>query len=252
MTRSITRGAGGLEAVMKISRFGLLAVLLPSIASAHITIASGPALANKSGQKISFAINHGCTATSGAKLDTLSIKIDIPTGIDATSVRALPSDFGGTPIVTKSGTNVTSVEWDRPAAELQASDVAYYELTLRLKILDVPFTKIPWVITQVCRPQGGTAADDVTVIWTGPSTNAEPSPLLTVVPSHVTGWHKLTLTTAILAADMGVYFGDAQIVWKGTTAFSANAFTATLITMTSGVTALTADLSVGDEIWVKY
>lgn len=237
---------------MKLSRLALLAVLLPSIASAHISIASGPALANKSGQKISFGINHGCTGVGGAKLDTLSIRIDIPTGIDPASVRALPSDFGGTPIVTKTGTNVTSVQWNRDPAELQASDVAYYELTLRMKILDVPFTKIPWVITQVCRPQGGTVTDDVTVIWTGPSSNAEPSPVLTVVPAHVAGWHKVTLTSAILAADMGVYFGDAQIVWKGTAAFSSNAFTATLITMTSGVTALTADLAVGDEIWVKY
>lgn len=237
---------------MKMSRFALLAVFLPSIASAHIGIATGPALANKSGQKITFAINHGCTAVGGAKLDTLSIKVDIPTGIDPTSVRALPSDFGGTPIVTKAGNNVTSVKWDRDPAELQASDVAYYELTLRLKVNDVPFTKIPWVITQVCRPQGGTVADDVTVVWTGPSTNAEPSPVLTVVPTHVAGWHKITLTTAILAADMGTFFGDAQIVWKGTSAFSSNAFTAALITMTTGVTALTADLAAGDEIWVKY
>ncbi len=228
------------------------ALLVTATASAHITIASGSALANKSGQKISFAINHGCTATSGAKLDTLSISVDIPAGIDATSVRPLPSDFGGTPTVAKTGTNVTSVTWARDPAELQASDVAYYELTLRLKVLDVPFTKIPWVITQVCRPQGGTAADDLTVVWTGPSTNAEPSPLSIVVPSHVTGWHKFTLTTAVPAADMGLYFGDAQIVWKGTSAFSSNAFTAALITMTTGVTALTADLAVGDEIWVKY
>jgi hypothetical protein len=237
---------------MNFHRLGLLVVLVPTIAQAHITIASGPALANKSGQKISFAINHGCTATSGAKLDTLSIRVDIPVGIDATSVRALPSDFGATPIVTKTGNDVTSVEWDRNPADLQASDVSYYELTLRLKVLDVPFTRIPFVITQVCRPQGGTSSDDVTVIWTGPSTNAEPSPQLVIIPSHVTGWHKLTLTTAIAAAEMGIYFGDAQIVWKGTSAFSANALVAGLIAMTPGVTSLTADLATGDEIWVKY
>lgn len=238
---------------MNISRLALLAVLalVPSVASAHITIASGPAFANKNGQKISFAINHGCTVTGGT-LDTLSIKLDIPAGIDATSVRPLPSDFGGTPTVAKTGTSVTSVTWTRAPADLQASDVAYYELTLRLKVNDVPFTKIPWVITQVCRPQGGTAVDDVTVVWTGPSTNPEPSPNLTVVPVHATGWHKITLTTAVVAADMGIFFGDAQIVWKGTAAFSSNAFTAALITMTTGVTALTSDLAVGDEIWVKY
>jgi len=237
---------------MKVSRLALLAILAPSIASAHITIGSGPALANKSGQKISFAINHGCTAAGGAKLDTLSIKVDIPTGIDATTVRALPSDFGGTPAVAKTGTAVTSVTWSRNPAELQNDDVAYYELTLRLKVNDVPFTKIPWVITQVCRPQGGTPADDVTVVWTGPSTNAEPSPNLIVVPAHALGWHKITMTTAITTAtDMGLFFGDAQIVWKGTSAFSANSFTTALIAMTTGVTPL-ATLAAGDEIWVKY
>lgn len=237
---------------MKVSRLALCALFAPSIAAAHISIASGPATANKSGQKITFAINHGCTATGGAKLDTLSIKVEIPTGIDGTSVRALPSDFGGTPAVTKAGTAVTSVKWTRNAADLQNDDVAYYELTLRLKVNDVPFTKIPWVITQVCRPQGGTAADDVTVVWTGPSTNPEPSPVLTVVPGHAFGWHEITLTTAVAAADMGSYFGDAQIVWKGTSAFSPNAFTTALIAMTTGATPLTTDLAAGDKIWVKY
>jgi hypothetical protein len=142
--------------------------------------------------------------------------------------------------------------WTRNPADLQASDVAYYELTLCLKVNDVPFTKIPWVITQVCRPQGGTVADDVTVVWTGPSSNPEPSPNLVVVPVHTTGWHKITMTTAVAAADMGIFFGDAQIVWKGTSAFSANAFTTALITMTTGVTPLTTGLVSGDEIWVKY
>jgi uncharacterized protein YcnI len=235
-----------------MSRFALLAVFLPSIASAHITIASGSALANKPSQKISFAINHGCTGVGGAKLDTLSIKIDMPTGIDPATVRPMPSDFGGTPIVAKTGTSVTSVTWTRNPAELQAGDDAYYEVTLKLKVNDVPFTRIPWVLTQVCRPQGGTAADDVTVVWTGPSTNAEPSPVLTVVPNHATGWHKITLTTAVAAGDMGLYFGDAQIVWKGTSAFSSNAFTIALIAMTTGVTPLTTGLASGDEIWVKY
>lgn len=222
-----------------------VSILAPALAEAHITIASGPALANKS-QKISFAINHGCSG-----LDTLKIKIDIPaTGIDGTSVRPLPSDFG-VPTVTKTGTSVTAVEWAKNPADLQASDVAYYELTIKAKVSDVPFTKAPFVITQTCRPQGGTAADDVVVVWAiGNAT--EPAPELVIVPSHVTGWHKFTLTTAVTNATMGTFFGDAQIVWKGTSAFSSNSLTAMLITMTAGVTPLTADLAVGDEIWVKY
>ena len=240
---------------MKFSRLSLLAsfaLFIPSLAAAHITIASGPAIANKSGQKISFAVSHGCTDANNSKLDTLSIQVDIPAGIDPTSVRPMPSDFAPTPEVTRTGTNVTAVKWSRNPADLQGDDLAYYEVTLRLKVLDVPFTKIPFVITQVCRPRGGTGADDVTVVWSGPSTNPEPSPALVVVPAHSTGWNKLVLTTGVAVADFGAYFADAQIVWKATSAFSPNATVTGLIARTTGAAALTTNLVSGDEIWVKY
>src|SRR4029453_10758416 len=97
-------------------------------------------------------------------------------GGDPTSGRAMPSAFAPKPEVTKDGANVTSVKWSRSAGDLQSDDSAYYEITLRLKVMDVPFTKIPFVITQVCRPAGGTIDDDVKVIWTGPPSEAEPSP----------------------------------------------------------------------------
>lgn len=237
---------------MKLSGFALLALFVPSLASAHITIASGPAIANKSGQKITFAVNHGCTDKDNNKLDTLSIQVDIPTGIDPTSVRPMPSDFAATPVVSRTGTSVTSIKWSRDPVDLQSDDLAYYEITLRLKVADVPFTRIPFVITQVCRPHGGTADDDVTVVWTGPSTNPEPSPQLVVVPAHSPGWNKLVLTAPVAAADLGAYFGDAQIVWKGTAAFSPNATVAALIAGTAGATVLSTALAAGDEIWVKY
>jgi hypothetical protein len=51
--------------------------------------------------------------------------------------------------------------------------------------------------------------------------------------------------------DLSVFFGDAQIVWKGTAAYSSNPATAELAKMTSGVSELTA-LDAGDEIWVRY
>ena len=228
---------------MKYSRLAFLALLAPSVASAHIGIL-GPVFANKTNQKITFAINHGCTSTGGAKLDTLSVRVDIPTtGIDRTTVRAMSSDLSSSPVVDRTGADpgatVNSVKWARDPATLQNGDVWYYELTIKVKTLDVPFTKIPFVITQVCRPQGGdpSGADDVTVVWTGPSSNAEPSPEVLVVPAHTTGWHKFTLTKSVAAADFGTYFGDAQIVWKGTSAFSPNAAVAGLIAVTPGVSA---------------
>jgi hypothetical protein len=104
----------------------------------------------------------------------------------------------------------------------------------------------------VCRAKGAAPGDDVTVVWTGPSSNPEPSPQLVVVPAHAPGWNRLVLTAPVAVADLGSYFGDAQIVWKGAAAFSPNASVAGLIATTTGATVLAADLASGDEIWVKY
>src|SRR6185295_13262165 len=104
--------------------------IIPSLAAAHITISTGPAIANKSGQKVTFAVNHGCTDINKKKLDTLSIQVDIPAGIDATSVRPMPSDFAAAPVVTRDGAAVTSVLWSRDPADLQSDDLGYYEITL--------------------------------------------------------------------------------------------------------------------------
>lgn len=236
---------------MKFSRLALLALFVPSVASAHIGIPTGPALANTSGQKVTFAINHGCEVDEDTHLDTLSVKIDIPAGIDAKTVRAMASEVDASPTVVKNGEDVTSVTWTRDPADLQDGDVAYYEVTMRVKVLDVPFTKIPFVITQVCRPKNGNpdGSQDVTVVWEG--AEPEPSPQLTVAPFHERGWNKITLAKDLTHDDVKAYFGDALIVWKGTSAFSSNGAISMLIPMTPGVTAIDG-LAAGDEIWVKY
>jgi hypothetical protein len=237
---------------MKVFRLSFLVLLIPSVAAAHMSVASGPATANKTGQKITFGISHGCSSST---LDTLSVQVDIPTdgSVDPATVRAMPSDFGGRPSVSKSGSAVTSVKWTRDPADLQPGDYDYYEVTLRLKVNNVPFTRVPFTITQVCRPQGGASdgSQDITVVWTGPD-EPEPAPKLTVLPPRQPGWNKLALTTAVAAADFGTYFGDAQILWKGTAAFSPNPAIAMLIMGTMGASVLSADLAIGDEIWVKY
>lgn len=77
----------------------------------------------------------------------------------------------------------------------------------------------------------------------------EPAPALVVVPAHLPGWNKVTVAAAV--PDVGVFFGDAQIVWKGTAAYSANPATKDLIGATPGVIPLTL-LAAGDELWVRY
>ncbi|MEO8705507.1 MAG: DUF1775 domain-containing protein [Kofleriaceae bacterium] len=219
-----------------------VSALFVSTADAHITIASGPAFANKT-VKISIAINHGC---DGA--DTVAVTVPIPATL--TSVRTLTSDFGKA-TVTKTGTTVTAVTWTKAAADELAADDGYYELTIRARVGDVPFTKIQLTVIQTCKAADGT----ITVVpWDQPpgSTTGEPAPQLIVVPARQAGWNKFILPVGVVAADLPTYFGDALIAWRGTAAYSANSNTAAQISTTTGVTMLATDLAAADEIWVRY
>lgn len=223
---------------MRLSFFAAVAALVSysAVASAHISISSGPAFANKT-QKITFAVGHGC---EGA--DTINVRIDIPVGVS--SVRAMTSDLG-VPAVVKDGTNITAFVWNKADAAFQLEDIQYYEITLRARVADVPFTTITWKITQTCKAADGTVLPPV--VWDGADGGK-----LNVLPARIPGWNKVTLTAAMPAASLPLFFGDAQIVWRGTAAYSANANTMAQIAGTTGVTALESDLAAGDEIWVKY
>jgi len=217
---------------------------------AHPTVASGPAAANKSGQKITFQVSHGCDGD-----DTIGIKISIPSGV--TNVRGMYSDFGKPAIArdstdTNPVTNIRAVTWSKPAddSQLLDEDVGFYEFTFRAKIADVPFTQLQFNIEQVCKSASGTIT---TVQWDQPpgATTGEPAAQLTVVPTKVAGWNKIAMSKAVAAADLPKFFGDAQIVWRGTSAYSSNINTLAMIQATAGVTLLT-DIAANDEIWVKY
>ena len=226
------------------SKFLIAASLLaPATAFAHITVGSGPAPAGKA-QKITVNVNHGCNTSTE---DTVKIEVEIPAGF--TSVRAMPSDFGAV-TVTKVGTTVTKLAWTK--VDHLDFDDAYYEITFKATVPNTPYTKVPIKITQTCISAGGTP----TVVHWDNSDPAEPAPNLVIVPPklNATGWNKFVVpaNTTVAPTDFGAYFGDALIVWKGTAAFSSNPNTAAQITSTAGVTALTAGLAAGDEIWVRY
>ena len=227
---------------MRLSLIATALLLTASVAEAHVSLASGPAAANKS-QKITFGVGHGC---DGA--DTIAVRVEIPAGISG--VRALYSDFGK-PSIEGTAAAVTAVTWTKADADLQPEDFGYYELTIRARVADVPFTNILFKVRQTCKSSTGT----ITVVdWDQPAgaTTGEEAPQLVVVPAHVPGWNKYTLAAALPFAKVPTYFGDAQIVWKGNSAYTPSAALAPLITGTPGVTAMTADLAAGDEIWVKY
>lgn len=216
--------------------------LVPAVASAHIGVPSGPGFANTT-QEIVFGVGHGC-----AGADTYSVKMMIPAGV--TSVRPVRSDFGKVSVEKNAAGDVTAVIWQKADQDLLDADISYYKLSVRMKLPNQPFTTLYFPTYQTCKASDGTSS---TTEWVGTPTNSapEPAPELRVLPARKPGWNKFTVPAAISTADLSAYFGDAQIVWKGAAAFSANASTVELVKGTSGVTELT-ELQANDEIWVRY
>jgi uncharacterized protein YcnI len=228
------------RAVVAALAFVLSGILAVDAAEAHVSISSGPATANKS-QKVTFSV--GCEG-----FDTMRVRVEIPASV--TSVRALRSDFGK-PVLTRDDADVvTEVTWQKPDAEILDDDSGYYELTIRVRVGDVPFSRILFTVHQTCLDADGL---ETTVSWDQPpGGEGNPAPALVVVPARQSGWNRYVLVATMAEADVPTYLGDAQIVWRGSAAYSSNPNTASLISSTPDVTALTGDLVVGDELWVKY
>ena len=211
-----------------------------ALAQGHVSIASGPAFANST-QEVTFGVGHGCEGT-----DTYSVRIEIPAGV--TSVRPESNSFGKATVEKDDAGTITAVVWQKADVDVLPSDVEYYKLTMRLKVADQPFTKLYFPAFQVCRAADGSMTNVDWVAMTEGG-DAEPAPALTVLPARRSGWNKYTIPTAL--SELGGFFNDALIVWKGSAAFSANPTTLELIQETEGVSELAA-LAAGDEVWVKY
>ena len=215
--------------------------LVPVLANAHIGMTT-PLIADST-QEVVFNVGHGCSGK-----DTYSVKIEIPEGVSG--VRALGNSDFATVAVEAGATagSVKSVTWTKDASKVVAGDPNFYKLVLRFKAPKAPFTTLMFPATQVCREPGG--ADLPPVHWVvAEGAMGEPAPVARVLPARKTGWNKYTVPVDI--ADVSKFFDDAQIVWKGNAAYSANAATADQIKSTAGVETLTA-LAANDEIWVKY
>jgi uncharacterized protein YcnI len=225
----------------------MLVLAIPAIASAHPSFSSIPVAANKS-QVITLGLGHGCTDTAGKKIDTVKITVNIPAGV--TSVRGIRSDFG-TPTYTKTGTAITAITWTKAPGDLLEADDSYYELKFRVRIPDMPFSKLQWNTVQTC--EDSTTHAQIVVPWDQPegATTGEPAPILIVGPAHTPGWNKITVPRALTIQEVALYLGDASIVWRGNAAYSSNPNTAAMIASTAGVVALDG-VAANDELWVKY
>lgn len=223
---------------------GIGVLSLAPRASAHVSLA-GPGYAGKT-QVLTFGVGHGC---EGA--DTVAIEVSIPK--EVTTVRIVPNSFGKAEVHTDDAGIVKSVSWTKTDAA-RAKDDAFYQMSIRVAVPDAPFTTLYFPAKQTCR---GADGKDLIVDWNkSPDEVAAakegeevpPSPSLTILPSHLSGWNKFTTTTEIKSLAI---FDDAQIVWVDDAAYSSNPNTTELIKSDSSVKALTS-IPAGAEIWVKY
>jgi uncharacterized protein YcnI len=192
-----------------------------------------------------FVVGHGC---EGA--DTSKIEITIPETV--TSVRALPSVFGPVEVKKNDSGLVTSVVWTNP--QPKASDDYLYELAIRAKLPDAPFTTVLFPTKQTCKDKDG---NEVVVDWKATPEEVaaakegeepDPAPSVTILPARKPGWNKFTVKAAL--TDLTI-FDDAQIVWAGDAAYSSNPATNEQIKSEDGVSELT-EIAAGADIWVKY
>jgi len=225
-----------------VAGFTALGLFTPANARAHVSIASGLAFANTT-QEVVFGVGHGC-----AQADTVAVQVEIPAGVG--SVRPIASGFGQVDVETDASGAVVAVTWQKDDSSVLDSDQQYYKLTLRLKVPSAPFSTIYFPAHQTCRAKDGTTT---VVDWVGideaEGSSVEPAPALRVVPARFPGWNKFTVPEAL--SDLAPFFTEAQIVWRGSAAYSSSPTTTELIAGTSGVSSLST-LAAGDEIWVKY
>lgn len=231
---------------MKKTSFALLgaALLASASAAAHVSISSGPAVA-RSSNEVTFTVGHGCERAGGGTGDTTKVVIDIPAGVTNVRLVPPPPPFSG---VITSTAGATTVTFSKGAVDALPEDTNFYKFAIRVTAPDAPFTTIYFPSHQLCEGANGGEPGEWTV---SPSSDAGSgnAPSLVVMPSRQPGWNRYTVPVAV--TDVATIFKDAQIVWKGTAAYSPNAVTAAQLEAEPGVTRLAA-LAANDEIWAKY
>jgi uncharacterized protein YcnI len=207
----------------------------PSVADAHVSVA-GPGLAGTN-QILTFTVGHGC---EGA--DTVALDIQIPKSVN--SVRAVYGPLGSGDVKTDEAGLPVSVSFSK--ADFRPGDDQYYQVQIRLKVPDAPFTVVAFPTIQTCSTAEGVKIE---AAWTAmEGEEGEPAPTLAILPPRHSGWNKLTVPVAV--ADLSI-FDDAAIVWSGNAAYSSNPTTKQLIEAEPDVTPLT-QIDAGAVIWVKY
>lgn len=215
---------------LAVSMAGMLGMFQP--AHAHVSFGPNNAYAGK-GYTATINVPHGCSdaVVTTTHYDTIKVVVTIP--IAMTKVRPMDSVFGPATFEKDSNGNVTKLIWTKTTAAL-ADDTHLYQFTFKGTLPDTPLKTLEFVTTQTC-------AGSSSKTWEGADV-----PKLYILPLRAPGWNKYTAQADIDLATITAFFSEAQIVWAGGAAYSANPVTAGLIT------APLTTIPMGTEFWVKY
>lgn len=223
----------------------ILASIVPNLTFAHVNITSETAYAG-SHYETEFAIPHGCEGS-----DTLQVELSLPANF--TGIRAIDSTFGPATLEKDSDGNILKIVWMKSENDLHASDSHAYNFAFRSTLPDTPFVTYYFPTIQTCKTQDGVELKNE---WVGTGghdhsntdSNTLPAPSMMVYPKRFPGWNKYAVDQHV--HDLTV-FADAEIVWMGDSAYSANPETMALIEADDSVSTL-VEIHPGSEIWVKY
>lgn len=181
-------------------------------------------------------LGHGCEDdATGTKYDTEKLEVDIPAGV--TSIRPMDAAWASASVVKDADGNITQLVWTKTGAPL-AEDSQLYRVSFKAKLPDAPVTTLAFPARQICHND---SSQEIITPWEG----AE-APTLKLMPVRTPGWNKYTAQADIDEATIKSFFSDADIVWSGDAAYSANSVTAGLISNSLSI------IPAGSEFWVKY
>ncbi len=220
------------------------AAMIAANTHAHVSVAAK--LYSNSYSVVELAIPHGCEG-----FDTVKVEVSLPSTL--TGVRPLEAVFGPSTLETTEDGTVTKITWVAQKAEVYPSDSHAYTVAFRAKTPDDDFAILHFPTVQTCKDTDGNA---YTSAWVGMSAghdhNAEsdelPAPSAVLYPKVAPGWHQFTATDHM--HDMSL-FSDAEIVWKGSAAYSANPHTMQMIVDDVEVSVL-SEIHPTETFWVKY
>ena len=209
----------------------LLALGLPQVSFAHVSVISGPVMESTETKTsraiVRFGIPHGCkfdrSDADEASKDTYKVRILIPEALEGVTIRAVVGSFGGTADLVKDPETgaVKEVIWqrDRLTDEVSASDDYYYSVALRFSIpKGMAFKSLYFPAYQHCIVPGAEEEEDLVSAWVKPAshnhsghtgdqgddddsefvddtpnvTRIDSAPRLLILPAHHSGWNKIS------------------------------------------------------------